>query len=601
MKRTIRAFSLLLGVILIINLMAVTGLAEVKDQLKIGLHSDESTLTPYSYVTGSPGHDLMNLVYDCLFQLDENNVPQPLLVKEYTLSEDKLVYTFKLHENVTWHDGTPFTAEDVKFTYDYIMKYPKSRFTRPSKAIEKIEVVDKYTLKFALSSVQPYFLIQPIADLPIMPKHIWDGIDKPDEASEKIGTGPYMLEEYIPGQFYKFKANDNYFMGIVTVKELILPIIKDTTSLFTALKAKDIDAVTNGLPPELVKIFDGAKSIKLDKGPGYSTTLLQFNNEAAPLNIKEFRKAIALAIDKENIIDTVLLGYGTPGSNGFLHPSSSGFNPNLPEHVQNLDEAKAILDNLNFKDLDNDGYREDDKGEKIELDLLVYANNPLRIRIAELIQSWSKEIGVKINLKAMDMNTVDSLVWPGFDVSKGRDYDMSMWGWSPSIQIFPARLVELYHSSTDKGTLNIGAYSNPEFDAEADKLDEEFEPEARQEILNKMQKVVSEDYPFIPLYYPEIVFAYNQEAYDGWTFIAGKGIINKLSFVSVEDKEEKAAEVKEEEKKEEPAKEEKSEKEEKDTPAPQETTETQASYSWVIIVLIIAVVAFFFRKKGSKE
>lgn len=593
MKKSKKVFSLLLSFILIIT-MTTLSFAEVKDQLKVGSHSDESTLTPYSYVTGSPGHDLVNLIYDSLFQLDESNIPQPWLVKEYSVSEDKLTYTFELHQNVKWHDGTPFTAEDVEFTYNYIMEYPKSRYTRPSKAIESIEVLDKYNIKFKLTTPQPYFLIQPLADLPILPKHVWEKVDNPNEASEKIGTGPFMLEEYASGQYYKFKANTDYFMGTVQVKELIMPIIKDTTSLFTALKAGEIDGSTKELSPELVNIFDGVKHIELKTGPGYSTTLLQFNNEDAPLNNKGFRKAIALAIDKKNIIDTVLLGYGTEGSGGFLHPQSSGFNPNLAKDIQDLEMAKKLLDEMNFKDIDNDDFREDDNGQKIELELFVYANNALRIRIAELIQSWSKEIGIKIELKAMDMNTVDSLVWPEFDVAKGRDYDMTMWGWSPSIQIFPGRLVELYYSGTDKGTLNIGAYNSSEFDTLANQLEEEFDPKKRKEIIFKMQEIVSEDYPFIPLYYPEIVVAYNKDSYDGWRFIDGKGIINKLSFISFAE-EEAVKEV--------AGQEEASNKEEaahQEDTSKQEPQGNQASYLWIVVVLLIAIVVVF-KRRSKKE
>ena len=99
--------------------------------LKIGIIGDESTLNPYTYNTGYPGLDLVSLLYDTLFQLDQDNKPIPWLVKEYTISEDGLTYNLKLNENIKWHDGKPLTAEDVKFTIDYFLEYPKSRFTNP--------------------------------------------------------------------------------------------------------------------------------------------------------------------------------------------------------------------------------------------------------------------------------------------------------------------------------------------------------------------------------------------------------------------------------------------------------------------------------------
>ena len=133
MKRLTKVLVVCIIISLLSSLMSASVFAEV-DQLKIGITVDESTLTPYTYTSGA-GLNLVGLVYDSLFQLDENLIPQPWLVKDYSISEDALTYTFTLYENVKWHDGTPFTAEDVKFTYEYIMQYPKKRFSNPSSKI----------------------------------------------------------------------------------------------------------------------------------------------------------------------------------------------------------------------------------------------------------------------------------------------------------------------------------------------------------------------------------------------------------------------------------------------------------------------------------
>jgi peptide/nickel transport system substrate-binding protein len=500
------------------------------ETLRIGWHVDEGTLNPYTYVSG-PGLHVVNLIYDCLFQIDSDNIPQPWLVSDYTISEDQLTYTLNLHKNVKWHDGTPFTSADVKFTYEYIMKYNKSRFTKPSKAIKSVETMGDHTVVFTIDKPRVNFFIQPLADLPILPKHIWEKIEDPDSSAETVGTGPYLLTEIKLGQLYRLQANKEYFKGTPKVAEIVIPIIKDNTAMFTAIRAGELDMAGKELAPELITDFENDKNLKVIKGAGFGTTQLQFNAENEHLSKTEFRQALVYATDMKDIISTVMLNSATAGSMGFIHPSSAYYNSSVNKYSQNFNKANKILEDLGYSDTDNDSVRETPEGEDLAFELLVYSNNPIRIRIAELLREWYGKIGVKITLKSMDMDTVDSLVWPGFDVTQGRDYDMSMWGWSASMQIFPGRLVELLHSNPDMGYLNIGAFKSSEFDSLGDKLAVTYETAKRKELLSKMQKIVSEECPIIPLYYQDYAFAYNADAYDEWVFIKGLGIFNKLSFL----------------------------------------------------------------------
>lgn len=525
--------SLTVTLLLVISIFT-SAFAEVETQtLKIGIKQDENGLNPYTYVTGYPGLDLVNLLYDNLFVLDENNQPQPWLVKEFNVSDDGLTYEFELHDNVEWHDGERLTAEDVKFTMDYFIEHPKSRFTNPLTSIASIDITDETSITLTLSEPEPNFMIQPLADLPILPQHIWSQVSNPDEETNAIGSGPYILAEHKSSQYYKVKAHKNYFHGEPPIEEIIFPIIEDTTAMLNALQAGEIDALSASISPELVEQFESNSSLKVARGPGYSTTLFQINAEKYPMTESAFRQAVNYAVDKQNLVDTLLLGYGEVGSPGFIHPSSTFYNTEL-EAVYDPEKAKEILEAAGFKDVDGDGFREDPNGEKIDLTTLVHANNPIRIRTAELISEALNEIGIKSTVKAMDETTVVSLMWPDFDVTKGRDYDMGVWGWSNTMQLFPDRMVELFHSDLTIGSVNIGAYSNPDFDALAEKLSSTFNEDERSEVIKDMQSLVAEDSPFITLYYQEIVNAYNPSVYDGYVFQVGKGIINKLSFVSGE-------------------------------------------------------------------
>lgn len=509
-------------------------LAEEKVQsLKVGISKDENGLNPYTYVTGYPGLDLVNLLYDTLFNLDENNQPEPWLVKDFKVSKDGLTYELTLHDNVKWHDGKPLTADDVKFTMEYFIKYPKSRFTNPLKTIKSIEVSGDTGITLNLSQADPNFMIQPLADLPILPQHIWSEVSTPDDETNALGSGPYILEEHKSGQYYKMKSNDDYFKGAPPINELIFPIIEDTTAMYNALQAGELDVISSSISPELVEQFSSNPALKVVRGPGYSTSLFQINAEKYPMTETAFRQAIDYAIDKENLVNTVLLGYAEVGSPGFIHPSSSYFNSEL-KPVFDKEKAKLILEEAGFIDKDGDGFREDQKGNKIDLTTLVYSGNPIRIRTAELISEALNEVGIKNAVKAMDSTTVDSLMWPDFDVSKGRDYDIGVWSWSNTMQLFPDRINDLFHSDPAIGSVNIGGYKNPEFDQLGEKLKQTYDENERLSLIKEIQAFVAKDAPIIPLYYQEIVGAFNPEKYDQYVFQVGKGIINKLSFVSTE-------------------------------------------------------------------
>lgn len=513
------------------TLFAIPAGAENHREVKLGITQDERSLNLYTYNTGFPGLELVNLLYDPLFILDKSNKPIPWLVKEFTVSEDGKQYKMILHDQILWQDGKPLTSEDVKFTYEYLLKYKKSRFTTPAALVKTIQTPDPTTVIMELEKPEPDFFIQPLADLPILPKHIWSSVTDPDNFNNSLGSGPFILEDYKKDQFYKLKANPQYFKGKPEIDTLVIPIIAEANAMFTALKAGQLDVISRRVQPELVKEFESNPSIKVEKGPGFATTFLQFNAEKFPMSDQKFRQAISLAIDPQYLVDTVLLGFGTKGSPGFIHPATSSYNKAVV-HKTDVEQAKSILEQAGYKDTDNDGLREAPDGKKLELVNLVQSNNPSSIRSAEIIAGWMKTIGIDMKVRPMDPDTVISLVWPEYDVTKGRNYDMTMFGWSTTMQLFPARLIDLFHSDlAGMGGTNIGGFKSTEFDKLAEQLDATLEPEKRQQIINQMQEQVAKDYPIVPLYYAEEISAYNPSKYNGWVFQDGKGIINKLSFV----------------------------------------------------------------------
>ena len=500
-----------------------------RENLTIAIHTDENTLTPFTYIRGYPGIEVMRLIYDSLFAMDKNNEPIPWMAKEYAVDSEFKVFSITLHDNLKWHDGVKVTAEDVQFAFTYALTQNNSRWIRIANQIEQIIVHDELSFEIILKESSPNFIAQALADFPIYPKHIYQDLARAEEAPT-IGSGPYRLVEYRPGQYYRLTRVDDYFMGTPKVKNIVMPIMTDTTSIFQALRAGQIDATTAHLAPELISVFSDDSEINVDISIGLATTILQLNNEIHPFNNKEFRQALAYAIDTDDLVQTVLLGYGDRGSLGFFHPSLSY---GMEELIfdRNMTKSKQLLDGLGFTEKNQQGIRLDHDGNILEFELLVAANDPIRIRTAEIIAEQLREVGIGVRLVSIEANTLDNLIWPGFDVARGRNYQMAIWGWSAPTQMRPDALVELLASDTGLGNLNIGGYRSSRFDELVRELQDTLNSEARLEIIKEMQQTVADEVPFITLYYPQIAVAYNRNAYDGYVMQKGIGIINRLSFL----------------------------------------------------------------------
>ena len=534
MSNVRRVLILALAVGLLISGLSLVG--QAAGTIRIGAHLDSLNLTPYNYVTGTPGYRKMTLIYDSLLYGDADNIPQPWLAETAELSDDGMLWTFKLREGIAWHDGEAFTAHDVKFTFEYYVQYPMGRFQGPiTRAVDRVWAVDDFTVEIHLKQVDPAFRFD-LADIPILPKHIWENITDPDNAldpSITIGTGPYKLVTYREAELYRFEANTGYFMGEPLFDTVIMPVILDQTAMFTALKVGDIDATTLALAAELVADFEAVDGLEILSGPGFRSTILVFNNELAPLDNVEFRQALAYAIDPQDLVDTLLLGYGAVGNMGYYHPATPWYNAATEQYDQDFAMANSMLDNLGFVDVDGDGMRETPEGEQILLPILCRAGHALRIRSAEIISDWFSEIGINAPAQAMEWTSQVALTWPDFDVRNGRDYAIGIWGWSPPSMFTPWGVTRMWHSDMDLGYLNIVGFSDPAVDALIDDMYLTSDQAELEQIADDLQILVGEGVPFVTLFYGDQIFAYRPDAHDGWVFRKGEGIHDKLSMIDM--------------------------------------------------------------------
>ncbi len=476
---------------------------------------------------------MLLLQYDTLYQLDSNGVPQPWLGEITAISADGLSVTVTLRAGVTWHDGEPFTAEDVVFTVDYFKQFTQSRFTRALRPVEAAAVTGDNEVTFTLTARTPALELGVFSDVPVLPEHVWTGVDPTVEGtpdiSLNIGTGPYQLVEYVAEEFYRFTAFPDYWAGTPAANELVFISYANISGALAALQSNEVDMLVGSVPPEQGDFLALSSDIAITQGPLFTSEMINYDMTLPPFDQPAVRQALALAMNRQDLIDTIYLGQGTIGSAGWLHPQSAYFNSAITSDYDAA-AANALLDEAGITDSDGDGVREFE-GAPLTYDLLVPSNNALRVRLAELVREMLAAIGFNINVAVVEQATWEEAVWPGFDVRNGRSYALSMWGWSAPIQADPFRIASLVHSDPAIGSLNLTGYANPTMDALLDELLVTTDTPRQQELLNEIQQLIADELPFVMLLYPDAVYAYRPAVYDGWTFMTGQGIFHKLSLL----------------------------------------------------------------------
>ena len=302
--------------------------------VRVGLHAAEKNLNPFIVPQALPiTHDFTMLVYDTLFWSQSRLDPEPWLATGAEPSDDYRTWTVALRAGVIWHDGEPFAADDVAFTFQYFAddggpgRYGHHVYDHP--VFESATVIDDLTVELTFAEPVATFTLLPGGDLPILPRHLWEGIENPraDAVSLPVGTGPYRMTDYDPGVSYRLEANDDYFLGPPLVDTLIMPVVADAQAAFAGLRTGELDFVTRNLPAPLVGQIDEAEDSAVITGSRMQSLYLMFNTRKPILRDPAVRRALSTAIDVQAIVDTVEGGLGRPGNDTWTHPDSPWAHP----------------------------------------------------------------------------------------------------------------------------------------------------------------------------------------------------------------------------------------------------------------------------------
>ncbi|MFA6339013.1 MAG: peptide ABC transporter substrate-binding protein [Candidatus Paceibacterota bacterium] len=462
-----------------------------------------------------PGNDLTALVYSGLMRTDENGNLIPDLAKDYTISSDGLIYTFTLKDNIYFHDGTPVTTDDIEFTIKKAQDSTLKSTKRANWDGVTVEKINDKQIKFTLKS--PYAPFTENTTLGILPKHIWGNITS-DQFTfsqfniEPIGSGPYKISKIkrtssgLP-EYYELTAFNNFALGEPYIKNIIIKFYSDEKNLIAAYERGEIESM-NSVSPSNAKIFEKTGA-RIETSPLPRIFGLFLNQNQSPvLSYKEVRQALDMSVNREQIINEILQGYGVEDNSPIpraVLESSTDKAKGTENNDQNIENAKTLLDKNGWK-INSDGVRVKNisKKETKTLEFSISTSNSPELKtVAQILKTQYERIGAKVDVKIFEPGDLNQ------NVIRPRKYDALLFG---EIIGRDLDLYAFWHSSqrNDPG-LNIAQYVNPKIDKLLENGRLIYDKQKRLNQYKNFETEIKKDIPAIFLYSPDFIYIVPQK------------------------------------------------------------------------------------------
>ncbi len=466
--------------------------ADYGDALVNGSFSDARTLLPI-LASDSASSEICGLIFNGLVKYDKNINLTGDLAESWEIKDDGLTIIFHLRQDVRWHDGVKFTAQDVEFTYQKLISPDvRTPYSGDFERVKSLEVLDNYTIK--VSYKEPFAPGLSSWSMPVLPKHLLkkEDFNTTKFARSPIGTGPYKFKSWSAQNKIELVANPEYFEKRPFIDRQVFRVIPDQATIFLELQALGIDSAT--LTPlqysrQTQNNFFN-KYYRKFKLSSFSYTYLGYNLRNPLFTDKRVRKALNYAVNKEEIIKIVLLGLGEVATGPFVRESWA-YNTKVQPAQFDQEQAKRLLDESGWRDTNRDGWL-DKNGEKFEFTIITNQGNDERTKIAEIIQSRLKDIGIKVKIKVVEWSVLLT------EFLDKRNFDAILMGWSLGRD--PDNY-DIWHSSkTREGEFNFINYKNADLDKLLEDARRTFDQEKRRFEYQKIQQILYEDQPYMFLY-----------------------------------------------------------------------------------------------------
>jgi peptide/nickel transport system substrate-binding protein len=464
----------------------------------IGIAADVVDINPLTAFFVSSQGMQQHLLFMPLVEYDEKFQPAPRLARSWELDEAAGTLTFHLRDDVFWHDGVRTSAYDVQFTYE---RARDPRTAHPNSAALKhygeAEVLDSLTWRIRLRPHWEY--LAPWIYLAPVPRHLLERIAPEDlrrhpfATSAPVGNGPFRFVEHRPGERWVFEANPDFPVelgGRPYLDRVVFRVIPEQTTLLTELLVGGIDFYYQAGIAQAGRI-EGGGGVRLLRAPGISWVYLGFNQRRPPFDDVRVRRALTLAIDREQIVDAVWGGFG-PVANGTISPLLAHHDPAAGTPLRHDPErALALLAEAGFRERGADGMLRDASGRPLRFTIKVPQGYQERQDAGQMIQAQLRRIGVDARLQSVEFNTLLA------ELLDQRDFDAVIIGWSPGLQNNDVTIFGCRDPSAFLG------YCNPRTEALLDSVMAITDPAAAKPLWSRYQQLVAEELPMTFLLFPD--------------------------------------------------------------------------------------------------
>ncbi len=445
----------------------------------------------------SASHAAANYVFNGLVRYDKDLRLEGELAESWEVSSDGKRISFHLRKGVTWHDGKPFTSEDVMFTYRRMIDpNTPTAYAEDFRQVTRAQAPDPFT--FVVEYEKPFAPALASWGMHILPKHLleeYPDISRSPLNKKPVGTGPFRFVEWKTGEKTVFEANADYFEGRPYLSRVITRVIPDPATMFLELKSGGIDMM--GLTPlqytRQTETEEFRKSFNKFRYLSFGYTYLGFRLSHPFFADRRVRQAFAYAIHKKEIIDGVLFGLGQEAT-GPYKPGTWAYNPDVKKYPYDPERAKSLLAEAGWKDGDGNGVLEKD-GRRFAFTVLTNAGNESRAKTAAIIQQNLAAVGVTMEIRTLE--------WAAFinEFVDKRKFDAVILGWSISQD--PDQYDIWSSKKTGPKELNFIGFGNAEVDRLLEEGRRTFDIERRKKAYARIQEILAEEQPYVFLYYPD--------------------------------------------------------------------------------------------------
>jgi len=477
--------------------------AETGGTLVIANVSDMTGLDPI-HISDAPSSMIASQVYDQLVTRTPEGEHVGELAKSWEVTEQGKVWTFELEEDVTFHDGSKFTAEVVKFHIERILDEESGSAYRSQFAgIDEVNVLDDYTLEMVLSEPNVAFIDNVLTTnagfIPSMEAVQEQGDKYPQNPA---GTGPFVFDEWVSGEKVVLVRNEDYWKGPAKLDEVVFRVIPEAATQILELETGGVNYVLK-VPKEDLERLNESDDVVVYSEPGYNVRTFHMNPFVPPFDDVRVRQAVNLALDVDGMVEVLASGLVTPADCWL--PSASWYHPDeVPNYGYDADQAAALLEEAGWVDADGDGIREKD-GEKLQATILSPDGRYIQDKqFAEAAQAQLGQVGMEIKVEVKE--------WGAFvDSFFAADFEVAFIGWAQSAGE-PSLFLDPWFQS--EGRANVTGFSNPDIDELLASALMTTDPDERKELYDEVVKTAHDEALFVYLYSANELAAVRSEVQD---------------------------------------------------------------------------------------